>query len=734
VIGTLLLQAAAHAADPEPTLCFGALADSGDLPQGASPVPRSADELMNDPIEVSSDDARLSVDGDAVLAGNVVVTQGDRRITADSVAYDAAAGKLSVDGNVEYRDPLLTVRGSSGEYSATEGATFSGAEFLLPSRPARGTAGEMTLDTGGRISLERVTFTTCPLTDPAWQLRADRIDLDTATRNGVGRGTRVEFKGVPIFYTPWISFPLGSDRKSGFLFPGAGYSSRSGAQLSVPYYWNIAPNRDFTFEPVWFARRGVDLVGDFRYLTRRSRGSLDVSWLPDDRLFDGDRSLARLDHRTELPRGWRFTIDAANASDTLYFEDFGQGPEGTSIAFVERSAELTYRDANWRLRGAVQDFQAIDTDVAADDRPYTMLPQLYASADFRIGQALQLRYGFDAEVVNFDRNTGVTGWRYDAAPHIGLDWQGAGYFLRPAVSWRSTGYSLEDTAPGIEDSPRRNLPTASLDAGLIFEGAAGSRGQRRITLEPRALYLYTPYRNQDDLPVFDTAVPDLNLVQLFRTNRYVGGDRVSDADQASFGITSRILDAGSGRQLLAATVGQTVYFDAPRVALPGEVIADRDTSDVIAQLAITAWQNWNADVGVQWNPDASERERMQVQLQYRPASTSVVNLGYRYQRDRVDQAEASLAWPVSDRWSLFGRYVYSMQDNETLDQFAGFEYRSCCWRFRAVGRRFVSSRTGERDTGIYLQLELSGLASVGSSAVAFLEEAIRGYSPANPSP
>jgi LPS-assembly protein len=209
---------------------------------------------------------------------------------------------------------------------------------------------------------------------------------------------------------------------------------------------------------------------------------------------------------------------------------------------------------------------------------------------------------------------------------------------------------------------------------------------------------------------------------------------VSDADQASFGITSRILDSGTGRQLLAATVGQTVYFDAPRVALPGEVIVDRDTSDVIAQLAITAWQNWNADVGVQWNPDASERERMHVQLQYRPASTSVVNLGYRYQRDRVDQAEASLAWPVSDRWSLFGRYVYSMQESDALDQFAGFEYRSCCWRFRAVGRRFVSSRTGERDTGIYLQLELSGLASVGSSAVAFLEEAIRGYSPANPSP
>mgnify|MGYP002393186796 CR=1 FL=1 len=727
----LLLPAIARAAEPEAPLCFGTLEQRGALPEAATGREGAA-ELSKAPIEVSSNDARLGVNGDAVLSGKVEVRQGDREIRADRVEYAAAAGDLKVDGNVEYRDPLLIVRGRSGRYSATGGAAFADAQFEIPSRPARGEAQSLTLDTSGHVRLDDVSFTTCPLTDPAWRLRAARIDLDTENRNGTGRGTQIEFKGVPIFYAPWISFPLGSERKSGFLFPGAGYSSRSGAQLAVPYYWNIAPNYDFSFEPTWFARRGADLDGEFRYLTRRSRGELDVSYLPSDRIFDGDRSLVSLEHRTELPRGWRFSANASNASDTQYFEDFGQGPEGTSVAFVERTAELTYRDAHWRLRGAFQDFQTIDIDVAAADRPYSMLPQLYASADFSVGSALQLRYGFDAEVVNFDRNVGVTGWRYDTAPHLGLDWQGAGWFLRPSLQWRATGYSLDDTGPGVDRTPTRSLPTASLDAGLVFEGPSGSRGQRRITLEPRALYVYTPYRNQDALPVFDTAVPDLNLVQLFRANRYVGGDRIGDANQASLGITSRILDAHSGRQLLAATVGQVVYFDAPRVALPGETIVDRDTSDLIAQLALTAWQNWNADVGVQWNPESSERERMQVQLQYRPAPTSVINLGYRYQRERLDQIDASFAWPVADRWSLYGRYVYSMHDDETLDQFGGFEYRSCCWRFRAVARRFVSSRTGERDTGIYLQLELSGLASVGSSALAFLEEAIRGYSPASP--
>lgn len=728
-----MLPSGAHAADPAGPLCFAALEDASRPPQAALPQAQSAAELARAPIRVSSDHASLGVNGDAELSGNVQVTQGDREIRADHVEYDARAGRLAVDGRVEYRDPLLIVRGRSGRYSATDGADFKAAEFEVPSRPARGTARSMTLDAAGNARLEDVTFTTCPLTDPAWRLRADRIDLDTAHRNGVGRGTRVEIKGVPIFYSPWISFPLGTGRKSGFLFPGAGYSTRSGAQFSVPYYWNIAPNLDLSFEPVLFARRGIDVAGNFRYLTHTSRGKLDVSWLPDDRLFADDRSYVHLGHRTELPAGWRVSVDAANVSDTQYFEDFGQGPEGTSVAFVERTAEITYRDAHWRLRGAFQDFQTIDTDVAAADRPYATLPQLYASADYRHGRALQLRYGFDAEVVNFERNVGVTGWRYDAAPHLGLDWQGAGYFVRPGVIWRATGYSLEGTAPGVDRTPRRSLPTANLDLGLIFEGTTGSHGQRRLTLEPRILYQYTPYRDQADLPVFDTATPDLNLVQLFRTNRYVGGDRIGDANQASFGLTSRVIDGGSGRQLLAASVGQTVYFDTPRVTLPGEPIEDRNTSDLIAQVALTALRDWSADLGVQWNPEARQRERMQVQLQYRPAATSVVNLGYRYQRDRIDQADASIAWPVAKHWSLFGRYVYSLHDDETLDQFAGFEYRSCCWRFRAVGRRFVSSRTGERDTGIYLQLELSGLASVGSSAVAFLEDAIRGYSPIGPS-
>lgn len=712
-------------ASPAPVLCIGSIQPrTGDTPP---PRPPTVEPVAPDtPIDVSSDDAILGANGDAALSGNVLLKQGNREIRADKVGYDAQRQSFDIEGQVEYKDPLLNVQGEKGRYSQTEGAEFTGAQFEIPSRPARGTASAMSLDTQGRIGLENVAFTTCPRDDAAWQIQAREITLDTRARQGVGRGARVEFKGVPILYTPYISFPLGSERKSGFLFPSLGYSSRSGAQASIPYYWNIAPNYDLTAEPVLYSRRGIDLAGEFRYLTQRQRGELAVNFLPGDRIYDDDRSFVRLDHVTKLPAGWRARIDAANVSDSKFFEDFGQGPEGTSTIFLERIAELTYRDENWRIEGSVQDFQTLDQNLTDIERPYSTLPRLRADGDFTLGGVL--KYGFDSEAVSFDRNEGVTGWRFDALPHVGLEWEGPGYFFRPGVAWRWTQYDLDDVAPGGDDSPSRSLPTASFDAGLVFEGPTGSRGQRRITLEPRLLYVYTPYRAQDALPVFDTAVPDLNLVQLFRTNRYVGADRVSDANQASLGVTSRLFDTKDGRQYLAVTLGQTYYFEDPRVRLPTEPVRDRSTSDFVAQLALTAFQNWSADFGVQYNPDESERERMQARLQYRPNNESVVNVGYRFQQDRLDQAEASAAWPIGKNWSVYARYVYSLEDDELIDQFAGVEYRSCCWRARAVGRRFVSSQTGERDTGIYLQLELSGLASVGSSAAAFLERAIRGYS------
>jgi LPS-assembly protein len=280
----------------------------------------------------------------------------------------------------------------------------------------------------------------------------------------------------------------------------------------------------------------------------------------------------------------------------------------------------------------------------------------------------------------------------------------------------------------------RSLPVISAETGFTLERVTGSKGQRLQTLEPRVLYLYVPYRDQDDLPVFDTALPDLNLVELFRPNRYVGADRVGDANQLNVGLTSRLLNASGGRQFLSATLGQAIYFEQPRVTLPDEAPRDRATSDLIAELDLTAFKNWSARAAYQWNPDESVTEYSDFRVQYRPASDRVVNAAYRYRRDTLDQFDVSAAWPITDNWRGFGRWVYSLLEEKTLDQFVGLEYGSCCWALRLVTRRFVSSRTGDIDTSIGLQLELKGLSNVGTDTEAFLRDSIRGYSALPPEP
>jgi LPS-assembly protein len=706
-------------------------------------------------IDVVSDSAKLGVDGNAKLQGHVSIRQGDRQIHADELDYNKKTNGFKTDSGMEYQDPVVHITGNGGSYSPTDGANFRSATFDLQQRAARGSADTMQLTPQGIISLKGVRFTTCPTAEEAWRIIAKNVTLNTQTRIGEARSARVEFEGVPILYLPWLSFPLSNERKSGFLYPTIGNNSRSGASVSVPYYWNAAPNADLTFEPIVYSRRGADLGGEMRYMSSSDRGALTWNYLPYDNVFNASRSRLKLTNVLELPDNFRFSIDAENVSDTQYFEDFAQGPEGTSTAFVQQQATLTYRDEHWKIDAEAQHYQTTDNTLAEIDRPYARLPRLAVSADYGLGPAQQFKYGFDSEIVNFSRSVGVTGWRIDLMPQASFNFDAPGYFIRPGIAWRATQYDIDNNQAwrtlqrpvldpeailggidgigvvGTDRTPLRTLPIASFDTGLFFERDVGSRDQRRVTLEPRLLYLYVPYRNQDQLPIFDTALPDLDPVELFRNNRYVGADRVGDANQVSVGVTSRLLDAHDGKQFLSATFGQTYYFTNPRVLLPGEVPRTDNRSDFVAQLALTAFQDWSADFGLQWDPQTSQSERAQVNIQYKPSGEAVVNVGYRYQKDVLEQAEISSAWPISSAWNIFVRGIYSIKDDKPLERFAGFEYRACCWKVRLGGRSFVSNRTGAEDTGVYLQLELTGLASVGSESDSFLTDAIRGYAPAD---
>jgi LPS-assembly protein len=694
--------------------------------------------LGDTPIEYEADGLEATRDGEMLLKGDVLIRQGERTLKTRNARYDSQAQSFDVDDEVEYTDPNLKVSGTSAHVDQAGGATFEGAQFELKDRNARGAADRIQVTRDNQLKLNGVRYTTCPVGEEDWLIRASDIDIRQRAGIGFGRGVRLDFKGVPILYTPFISFPVGNQRKSGFLFPTIGTSSRSGSSLSVPWYWNIAPEYDATFTPTYFSKRGGKLDSEFRYLTGFGRGAFDAEYLPDDREFGDSRSYLHFADRSDFTDTLRLDLDAANVGDSAWFEDFGLGPEGTSISYLNRSANLTYLTQHWLAVLRAQNFQTIDDiGIPPELRPHTLLPQLALHAAFP-DQIGKLELGLDLELGNFAHNYEdrvATGWRTDIAPEIRLPLRGAGVYLEPAASWRYTSYRLDDNGLALaDDSPSRTAPIVSVDGGLIFERPQGSRQQRLMTLEPRFMYLYVPFRNQNDLPVFDTAAADLNLVQLFRTNRYVGADRLSDANQISVGFTSRLLDADTGKQFISGTIGQAYYFDEPRVALPGEVLDDPEFSDIIAELDVTAYGDWNVSMGVQWDPGETRSEKGDVRLQYKPEFDRVMNLGYRFRRDGIEQVDGSVAWPIGSAWSAYARMVYSLEDAKSLDQFAGFEYRSCCWRIRAVARRYVSDRTGDTDTSFLLQLELNGLSSVGVGADAFLERSIRGYSSGPPEP
>jgi hypothetical protein len=470
---------------------------------------------------VQADNSEYDVTSDtAIFTGNVVIRQGERLLKADRVQIDTKKN-VKGQGGVDYTDPIVHILGAGGDYSPTGGADFKSAQFELLQRPARGSAETMTLTPEGILNLQSVSFTTCPANEESWALVAKDITLDTRAKVGEAHDAKIEFEGIPILYLPRMSFPLGDERKSGFLFPVIGETSSSGLIVGAPYYWDIAANRDFTAEPIEYSRRGIDLGGDFRYLESGTHGELSWNYLPYDMEFDGSRSDVRLRNTTDLTDHLRFAVDAENVSDTQYFEDFSQGPEGTSTAFVGRTATLAYRDEHWRIDAQAQEYETIDDTLGEINRPYARAPAITASTDYSWGPGGLLHYGFDAEAVDFQRDLSnincvanaietapkvslspcVNGWRTDIMPTVSLNLDGPGYFLRPAVSYRATQYDLSNTLPGEDKSPSRTVPLADVDAERVpfqLRGTGPDQRFQGLELQHRAAMGFPDLANHSD--------------------------------------------------------------------------------------------------------------------------------------------------------------------------------------------------------------------------------------------
>jgi LPS-assembly protein len=724
IAGALLALPPARAA--EPASCSAALEG---MPEESRPTASDADPNTIT-LEVGGVEAQLGDKPRASMTGGIYLRQGNKLAGAESARYDPDSRTLFLEGGVKYEDPAARVASRTGELSYDFGRIrFLGAQFSVESNNAHGAADVIQIDRQGILDLKDVSYTTCEPGSNDWLLEARDINLDTIGGVGSARGVKLRFQGVPIFYTPYLSFPVGDARKSGILSPQIGSTNRSGTELVIPYYWNIAPNYDATITPRYLSDRGTQLQTQFRYLTKQSGGRADVEYLPDDKMFGDTRSMVRLRHHTIFDNDWRNRINFYQVSDDQYFEDLGGSLASSSTTHLERNLIFDYYTDTLSLFGQVQDYQTIDDAIQPEDRPYRRVPQLLMSGNWP-GRWLGADLRVDGEIVNFERDTGVTGWRLNMAPELELPISRPGWFITPAIAFDLTQYALQNTDPGQRSSPGRALSISSLDLGMVLERNMKSGGGHRIqTLEPRILYVQVPYRDQSDLPVFDTITPDLNLVELFRKNRFLGVDRIADTDQVSLGITSRVIDDSTGRELLTATIGQTRYLSASGVTLPDEPLITNDTSDYVAELHFQVHDDIKLDFGHQWGDEDRGTQWSQARLQYRPAINEVLNLSYRYRKDSLKQGDVSWSWPLGSRWNFVGRYNYSFRDKEALEQFFGIEYESCCWGLRLVTRKHLSTRDGTRESSIGLQLILKGMSSVGTAADEMLERGILGYSP-----
>jgi LPS-assembly protein len=435
-------------------------ARAGDIcPAPPHYTPRTAAEIAADDhlIHIESDDAAVGADGNATLSGRVAVHQGERTVTADVVTYDKTTGRITVRGAVDFLDPKVRISSQTGSYDQAGGATFGTADFQLFERSGRGYASEINVHPGGRISLAKTGYTTCPAGNQSWLIRADSIDLNTVSQSGTAHGVTLEFQGVPVLYTPYFSFPLGDERKSGFLFPSINHSGTNGVDLPVPYYFNLAPNYDLLLTPEELSARGTELGGEFRYLTMQSHGQVDATYLPDDRQTGSARSFFRLIGITELSPHTRLDVDVASVSDSNYFQDFAVGSTQTSVTYLERRADLLYEDDAWKVRAQLQNFQTIDISVDAAERPYSRVPRVDAQGLWPLGSGFE--FSLASEAVNFLRDVGPSGIRLDLAPELRWSLRSAGYFLEPSSAGASRSTSFRMRRPGIPARPRARSPT-----------------------------------------------------------------------------------------------------------------------------------------------------------------------------------------------------------------------------------------------------------------------------------
>ncbi|HEU4460395.1 MAG TPA: LPS-assembly protein LptD [Methylibium sp.] len=737
-----------------------------------APTPRRGDGSA-EPLVIEADRLSGRPDLETIAEGAVVLRQGPLSLKADRIEYQQSIDLVRANGNVEIRRNGNVFSGPEVQLKVQR---FEGY-FLQPSyqferTAAGGSADRFVFIDDSRSLAYGATYSSCPAPEPAWELKTDRVLLDTAADTGVAEGAVLRFYGVPILAAPSLSFPLSDARKSGWLPPSINLDNKSGLSVAAPYYWNIAPNRDATFTPELFQRRGAGLGGEFRYLEPSYGGELNLFALPGDRVADRDRWSLDLNHRARWEGPYVGAVDygltALRVSDSDYWKDFARKLPTITPRLLPTDAYARRRfDAAWgdtQIYARVQQWQVLqDRDLASTIvSPYQREPQVGVS---QRGAARGFEWDWQTEANRFtnDDTVQVEGSRLHLLGSLARPWSpiGAnGWVVTPRVSLNAASYRTDTPLADGRTQASRVIPTVSLDSTWVLERDTYAFGRDMVqTLEPRLLYVNTPYRDQSGLPNFDSAPTDFNLTSIYADNAFSGIDRVSDANQVTAGVTTRFLDRRTGAEALRLGLAQRLLLRDQRITPDGEPVTQR-WSDLLLFGSTSLVPRWWFDGAVQYNGEISRTVRSIVGARYSPGPFRTLSLNYRFNRDATEQIEVGWQWPLnglarehaaaaqarddlaaddpgrlarppasagcSGAWYSVGRVNYSQRDSRITDAIFGVEYDAGCWIGRVVAERLSTGRS-EATTRLLLQLELVGLSRLGSNPLRVLKDNIPGY-------
>ncbi len=722
----LLLPALAAAQSPPVTLKlereFGAAARGDD----------SARPIFAEGERIETEGERLIIEGDAS------VRRGDTRIGSSRIEYDRGTEELSAEGGVSISRAGALFTGPSLKLNlGSSTGVFESPSYELSTSGGRGTADRVVFEGEGRSVLEGATYSTCPCDAEDWYLRADTLTLDNEENEGQGRNASLHFRGLKLFTLPVFWFPLSDERRSGFLPPSLALTNRTGAELEVPYYWNIAPNYDMTWTPRIMSRRGLQVGGHFRYLQPDYDGDLRGEVNPNDWVNSETRFQWSLQHRIRELAGWRGVLDLNGISDDEYFLDYGRSIIATSERNLPRDLLLTRGWGPWQVLFRATQYRSILD--ARDAPPYQRLPQLRLTNTVRNWRGMDVSTLIDATYFTRRLDDAIEGLRVVVNPRISYPIRRPGWFVEPRLSVHASAYRL-DSNPGAETGINRALPTFEVDSGLVFERDTRFLGRPMVqTLEPRLYYAWTPYRDQSDIPIFDSGVTEFGFGQLFSPNLFVGHDRIADVNQLTAAVVSRMIDPGSGAEQFRFAIGQRLYFTSQRVEFPGLVARTDRRSDVLLAAAGELGGGISFDSGVQISLVDTRVPRLSLTMRYRPGDDRILNFGARYQRGELGQIDTSFQWPLNRRWTLMGRFNYSWLDQQinevgeleptrpgVIEALIGAQYSSDCWATRLAVQRFVTAEN-QRTTAFFLQFEFSGLGRIGTDPLTILRRNIPGF-------